>query len=105
MPDQLAAMRSPASNKILKRSATPRGNNGTASLDVDLSPEPILSAADGFRGSWVDLDRSLEIDAAAFAGMEPSFRGFGAMRIECGRSGGNVCRQWPAVSRRIGRGS
>jgi acyl-coenzyme A synthetase/AMP-(fatty) acid ligase len=32
-----------------------------------LSPEPILAAADAFQGSWVDLDRSLTVHAAAFA--------------------------------------
>src|SRR3972149_1940608 len=37
------------------------------SLGSIYSPEPILSAVDGFRGSWVDLDRSLEVDAVAFA--------------------------------------
>ena len=84
MPDQLAAIRSPASNKTLKRSPMPRGENRTASWDVDLSPEPILRAADGFRGSWVDLDRSLEIDAAAFA------RGWHRLSEALGRCGLNA---------------
>lgn len=35
--------------------------------EVALSPEPILAAAENFAGVWVDLDRSLEIDAATFA--------------------------------------
>jgi acyl-CoA synthetase (AMP-forming)/AMP-acid ligase II len=36
-------------------------------LGSDYSPEPILAAAAGFRGSWIDLDRALEVDAAEFA--------------------------------------
>lgn len=36
-------------------------------LELSHSPEPILGAADSFRGTFFDLDRGLAIEAAAFA--------------------------------------
>lgn len=46
-----------------------------------LSAEPLLAVAESFRGSWVDLDSSREVDAAAFArgwkGLATCLRGRG----------------------------
>lgn len=44
------------------RSTTRPGPTGS-----DLSPDPILSAVEGFAGRWVDVDRGLTVGAEAFA--------------------------------------
>jgi len=36
-------------------------------IAIDLSPEPILSAVETFRGRWIDLDRGLAVEPDAFA--------------------------------------
>ncbi len=39
----------------------------SAAFAEDLSPDPILAAADAFRGRWIDMDRNLVVGPVGFA--------------------------------------
>jgi long-chain acyl-CoA synthetase len=71
-------------NADLEQSQLSGDKNGTGHLpEPNYSPEPILSAAEDFRGSWVMLDRSQEIDAGQFI---RGWKNLAAALVRCGLS-------------------
>ncbi len=65
-----------------------RSEHGPVPLPIleHYSPEPILSAAEAFQGSWVDLDHSLSIHAPAFA---RGWKGLSSTLRRCGLDAGD----------------
>jgi len=62
-------------------------------LEVDYSPEPILNAVDAYRGRFIDMDRGVVLDPAAFA------RGWKELAVKLAQQGlGEADRVAMAVS-------